>query len=730
MAHRDTHNPWLALDAATPPAPRVRELRRDWERFLSGGGVNGVRSPVADSWRRSLDAGVDPGGGGLAAVVADRAEACVRWKAHPLSEAAPLIRDCLASIASESEHLIVVSDAAGMLLALEGDARVRSLAADSMNFTEGALWSETSAGTNAIGTALAADHAVQIFATEHFALPVQAWTCSAAPVHDPETGEPIGVIDLTGLTKHAHPHTLAIVTTTARAVESHLRQLQQERDDQLRARYRARLTASPGRRALVARTGRILADDSRGWLQGTRLELPAGGGELLLPSGERAIAEPIGDEEGFIVRGLAGGRARRDELRQLAEEQAALRRLATAVASGVPAAEIFRAVAEEVGPLLGADDAAVVRFELDRTATVVAGAGGWLGDLDRGMRLELDDSLAIAEVFRTGRSARADNRDYSTASGPVAAYLCRVENQSVVASPIVVESRLWGAMVASTKRRPLPADTEERMADFTELVGVVIANAESRAELLASRARVAAAGDEARRGIQRDLHDGAQQRLVNMMITLKLARQALGDTTGPAVELVDEALGHAERANAELRELAHGILPAALSHGGLSAAIDVLVSRVRMPVSVEVTAKRLPAALEAAGYFIVSEALTNVVKHARASSARITAVVDGGVLWLEVRDDGVGGAATTGSSGLLGLRDRASALNGELRVESPPGEGTVVAAVLPIPPSAGGVMPPRPAGADARPVLRGAVRAGSDRGTRIEARVPAQGAGG
>lgn len=153
-----------------------------------------MRSPVADSWQRSLDAGVDPSGGRLAAVVADRVEASAHWNAHPLATAAPLIRDCLASIAGESNHLIVVSDAAGTLLALEGNARVRSLAADAMNFTEGALWSESSAGTNAIGTALAADHAVQIFATEHFVEPVQAWTCSAAPVHDPETGELIGVM--------------------------------------------------------------------------------------------------------------------------------------------------------------------------------------------------------------------------------------------------------------------------------------------------------------------------------------------------------------------------------------------------------------------------------------------------------------------------------------------------------------------------------------------------------
>jgi signal transduction histidine kinase len=420
-------------------------------------------------------------------------------------------------------------------------------------------------------------------------------------------------------------------------------------------------------------------------LQDTRVEPPPGGGEFVLPSGERAVAEPVGDEEGFVVRELGRRRARPDELSKLAEEQAALRRLATAVARGVPAAEIFRAVAEEIGPLLGADDAAVVRFGPDRAATVMAGAGGWVAELDHPLHLELDDSLAITQVFRTGRSARVDQRDYSTGSGRVASYLHRVEARSVVASPIVVEGALWGAIVAASTRRPLPADIEARIADFAELVGLVVANAESRAELMASRARVAAASDEARRRIQRDLHDGAQQRLVNTMITLKLARQALGETTGATFELLDEALAQAERANSELRELAHGILPIALNHGGLRAGVKALVSRIQIPVSVEVTGERLPTALEAAAYFIIAEALTNTVKHGRASSARVTAVLDGGVLWLEVRDDGVGGAVTTGSSGLLGLRDRAAALNGELRIESPPGKGTVIAAVLPVP---------------------------------------------
>jgi signal transduction histidine kinase len=681
-------NPWLAFDPACPPALRARDVRRDWEEFLSRGRVEAVRSPVADSWHRSVEAGVEPNGSRLAPAVADRDETLARWEAHPLREAAPLIRERLATIADESEHLIVVSDAAGMLLQLEGNARVRSHAADSMNFTEGALWSERGAGTNAIGTALAADHAMQIFATEHFMEVVQAWTCSAAPVRDPETGRLLGVIDLTGLQKNLHPESLAVVIATARAVEAHLRSRLEERDGLLRTRYQKLIMSGDGRRALVAPTGWLVADDSGGWLRGARLELPPGGGELILPSGERAFAEPVGHEEAFIVREVGGARTRRrdpsDELRMLADEQAALRRLATAVAQGASPAEIFVAVAEQIGPLIGTDDAAVVRFDPDHAATLVAGVGQCVDELRAGTRVQLDDSLVITDVFRTGRSARVDGRDYSVASGPVADYMRRAGNRSAVASPIVVGGRLWGAMVASTKRQPLPADTEERMANFTELVGIVIANAESRAELTASRARVVAAGDEARRRIQRDLHDGAQQRLVSTVVALKLARRELADAGGPAVDLVDEALAHAESAHRELRELAHGILPAALSRGGLSAGIEALVSRVDLPVAVEVTAERLPAALEATAYFIVAEALTNAVKHAHAGGARIAAIVDGGMLRLEVRDDGIGGARSNGTPGLLGLRDRAAALNGCLRIDSPPGEGTVIAATLPI----------------------------------------------
>jgi signal transduction histidine kinase len=624
-------------------------------------------------------------------VAVDRDEAFAQWEVHPLRDAAPLIKDCLVGVADEAEHLIVLSDAAGVLLQLEGNARLRSLAADSMNFAEGALWSEDGSGTNAIGTALAADHSVQIFAGEHFVEVVQAWTCSAAPVHDPDTGELLGVIDLTALEKSVHPHSLAVAMSTARAVEGHLRDRLHERDDRLRARYERRITGQGERRALVAPTGRLVADDSRGWLRGARLDVPPGGGELVLPSGERVVAEPVGHEEAYVVRELGDGRGprrqRRDVLRMLADEQDAVRRLATGVAHNVPPAEIFAAVAHEIGPLLGADDAAVVRFEPDGTAAIVAAAGRWVRELAIGTRVQLDDSLVVAKAFRTGRSARMDRDDYGAATGAIAEYLRRVGNRSPVASPIVVDGRLWGALVASSRRDPLPADSEQRMANFTELVGLVIANAESRAELTASRARVVAAADEARRRIQRDLHDGAQQRLVSTVIALKLARKKLGDVPAPAAALIDEALAHAEGATCELRELAHGILPNALSSGGLRGGIGALITRVDVPVSVEVTAERLPAALEATAYFIVAEALTNTVKHAHADSAQIAAIVDGGVLRLVVRDDGIGGARTDGGSGLLGLRDRVRALNGELRIQSPPGEGTVVAATVPIPAS-------------------------------------------
>jgi len=406
------------------------------------------------------------------------------------------------------------------------------------------------------------------------------------------------------------------------------------------------------------------------------------GGDLSTRMPETGAGEVGALERSFNT--MAGSLEQsRDELRLIAEEQAALRRVATLVAQAVPTAELFEAVTREVGLQCGAELARMERFEPDHTVTAVAAwSRSGKAQLAVGARFDLKGASIAAQVYETGRPARVDT--FAGASGPIAREAQALDIRSSVGCPIVVGGRTWGVIAASTRREtPFPPNTESRIADFTELVATAIANAQSRAELAASRARVVATADETRRRIERDLHDGAQQSLVHTVITLKLARRALGDASGPPVELIEEALEHAERANTELRDLAHGILPATLSRG-LGAAIEMLVSRVRLPVSVDVTTERVAPDLEATAYFVVAEALTNTVKHARASSARVTASVEGGVLRVEVRDDGVGGARMDGRTGLLGLSDRVAAMNGELRVDSPPGGGTTVAASIPV----------------------------------------------
>jgi signal transduction histidine kinase len=260
-------------------------------------------------------------------------------------------------------------------------------------------------------------------------------------------------------------------------------------------------------------------------------------------------------------------------------------------------------------------------------------------------------------VFETGRPARIES--YADATTDLSAALREQGLRSAVGTPIIVEGRLWGVMSASSEEREsLPADTEERLVSFTELVATAISNAESRAAVAASRARIVAAADETRRQIERDLHDGAQQRLVHAVIVLKLALGALRKGDAKADELVAEALRHAEQANAELRELAHGILPAALTRGGLRAGVEGLVSRVSVPVSVGMSAGRLPADVEATAYFVISEGLTNVVKHASADHATVTVQAEPGAVRVEIRDDGIGGADPARGSGLVGISDR------------------------------------------------------------------------
>lgn len=372
---------------------------------------------------------------------------------------------------------------------------------------------------------------------------------------------------------------------------------------------------------------------------------------------------------GVLIGMLAARSQRRAEASdrargRLADEQAALRRVATLVARGASPNEVFDAVALEAARVLSSERVALCRYEGDGSATVLARYGELMPEVSVGTRITLENegvTGTIAEI----------------ASGTGA--------HSSVWAPIEVEGRRWGVIVASwTQPEPPPPDTENRIAQFAELAATAIANADSRAQLNASRARVLVAADDARRRLVRDIHDGAQQRLIHTIVTLKLAKRALRERNGGAGTLVDEALGHVEQGNLELRELAHGILPSILTRGGLRGGVDALVSRLDLPVTVEIPGERLPPAIEANAYFLVAEALTNVIKHSGAQRAEVRARVEDGFLNVDVRDDGIGGADPDGT-GLVGVDDRVCALGGRLRIESPAGGGTLVAAALPLP---------------------------------------------
>jgi signal transduction histidine kinase len=376
----------------------------------------------------------------------------------------------------------------------------------------------------------------------------------------------------------------------------------------------------------------------------------------------------------------------RDELARLLAEQAALRRVATLVARGIDPGEIFSAVAEEIRRLLDADHAGIGRFESDGTAVVVVGG---VGDdpitLPAGTRVELRDYLPPAAVWRTGRPARVDQDQWSSVPDLVADGLRTLGIRSVVASPIIVEGRLWGVVTVLTTRRPFPPDTADRLADFTELVATAVGNAESRAELTASRARIVAAADQVRRRIERDLHDGTQQRLVSLGLELRLAQSMvpaeLAGLEAAIGKVADELTGVVE----DLREIARGIHPAILSKGGLGPALRTLARRAAIPVELDVAALgRLPEPVEVAAYYVISEALTNATRHGHASAMSIVLEERDGCLHLSIRDDGAGGADPARGSGLIGLRDRAEALGGSLEVSSPPGEGTLILAQLPL----------------------------------------------
>jgi len=371
------------------------------------------------------------------------------------------------------------------------------------------------------------------------------------------------------------------------------------------------------------------------------------------------------------------------DTRVLVDEQAALRRVATLVAEGQGADDVFRAVAAEVGQLLGADATRLLRYEPDGSASVVATHGAPDAEIGVRAREGIDQGESWRRVAERAREIQSDHSPDGSdllAESPLSFGI-----GAACAAPIAVSGRPWGVIVAAWKRaEEARADTETRMAQFTELVATAVANAESRAELAASRRRVVATADETRRRIERDLHDGAQQRLVQTMITLKLAQQELGNGSENAAELVGKALEITEGATNELRELARGIHPAILAKGGLVPALKNLARRSPIPVELDLRIDaRLPEPTEVTAYFVISEALTNAAKHSNASAVEVTVeMIDGGVR-LAISDDGVGGADPARGSGLVGLKDRAEAAGGTLNVTSPPGEGTRLTIELP-----------------------------------------------
>jgi signal transduction histidine kinase len=372
--------------------------------------------------------------------------------------------------------------------------------------------------------------------------------------------------------------------------------------------------------------------------------------------------------------------------RALADEQAALRRVATLVASGVAPSRVFSQVTEEVARLLAMPGASVMRYDGASTATVV---GGWSEDgtlsLPLASTIDLDGDTVVAKVLRSGSPQRVDR--YQDTSGDLAETLQRSGYQAAVAAPVTVGGRLWGALAAATRSdEQLPAGLEQRLCDFAELVAQALANADAYEQLAASRARIVEVGDAERRRLERNLHDGAQQRLVALAVDLSLISRTLEKDPPAARKTLTAAQDQLAQGLDELRELARGIHPAVLTDHGLGPALQALVKRAPVPVEItELPEQRLAGPVEVAAYYVVAEALTNVAKYARASSVTVSVLRANGCATLTVSDDGIGGADAEAGTGLRGLADRLEALEGHLYVISPPGRGTRISAEIPCP---------------------------------------------
>jgi signal transduction histidine kinase len=368
-------------------------------------------------------------------------------------------------------------------------------------------------------------------------------------------------------------------------------------------------------------------------------------------------------------------------LRARLEEERALRRVATLIAQEHEPEMVLTVVAEEVARHLGADAAMTARYDGPDRATVLADwSAPGVAAFPVGEQIELGPETAMARVYATHAPARVDS--YEGMEGEYPEHLRSIGMRAAVAAPILVDGRLWGAVAAGSTAERFDAEAETRLGAFAELVAQAIANVDARIELKRSRARIVEAADEARRRIERDLHDGAQARLVCLALSLRLAAGQAEPATATAIE---DCLAELRAAMAELRELARGLHPVVLTERGLGAALEMLAARSPVPVALRAELdERLPVAVETALYFVAAEALTNVAKYAQASSASVTLRHDDGWAEIEIADDGTGGARPEDGTGLHGLRDRVDALGGDLAVSSDPGAGTTIRARVPL----------------------------------------------
>lgn len=445
--------------------------------------------------------------------------------------------------------------------------------------------------------------------------------------------------------------------------------------------------------ALLGGVGGLLSSPGRGWLCALPItSLGAASGCLVVsspeapPEHEQALLKTLAQQTGVTVSRTRLLQQERGMHERIADEQATLRRVAGLISGGAPPEKVFAAVAAEAGRLLGADFAVMSRYGPDGAATVV---GEWAkGDgeqpLPPGTFLEQGGMNVHTLEGPTGGASRGD--DYGDNQSPGATIARQWGVRSVVGVPIYIGGHLWGQIgVASGRPARLPADTEGRLTGFSELVATAIASAQAHAELTASRARIVAAADVTRRRIERDLHDGAQQRLVSLALQLRAVQAAAPAEIPELVEQLDGVVNGLAGVMEDLLEIARGIHPAILANGGLRPALKTLARRSALPVALEVSVDgRLAEQVELAAYYAVAEALTNAAKHAHATvvDVRVMANADRVDVW--IRDDGLGGADIGRGSGLEGLLDRVRTLGGDMALQSPSGRGTTLEISLPL----------------------------------------------